>query len=74
MVQQALQGNFSEAQKHHYQLLDFMEWFFAEGSPGGVKSALNTLGICENIVRLPLVPVGEPLYQKIADGIKSMVA
>ncbi len=72
MVQQALQGNFSEAQKHHYQLLDFMEWFFAEGSPGGVKSALHSLGICENVVRLPLVPVSETLHQKIAAAIKSL--
>ncbi|MBK9732913.1 MAG: 4-hydroxy-tetrahydrodipicolinate synthase [Chitinophagaceae bacterium] len=65
MVTEALNGNFAAAQQSHYKLLDFMEWFFAEGSPGGVKAALNILGICENIVRLPLVPVSNTLYQRI---------
>ncbi|MEO6169095.1 MAG: 4-hydroxy-tetrahydrodipicolinate synthase [Chitinophagales bacterium] len=72
MVNEALKGNFGEAKQLHYKLLDFMEWFFAEGSPGGVKSALNTLGICENVVRLPLVPISEGLRQKIETGIKFM--
>ena len=74
MVKEALNGNFTEAKRLHYKLLDFMEWFFAEGSPGGVKAALHYLGICENVVRLPLVPVSETLYQKIAAGIKSISA
>lgn len=72
MVQDALNGNFKAACKRHYQLFDFMEWFFAEGSPGGVKSALHTFKICENIVRLPLVPVSETLHQKIAGAIEKM--
>ena len=70
MVSEALNGNFTEAQKYHYKLLDFMELFFAEGSPGGVKAALNMLNICENILRLPLVPVTDPLYKKIEAGIR----
>ncbi len=69
MVDKALKGNFEEAQKLHYKLLDFMELFFAEGSPAGVKAALNILGMCENILRLPLVPVSDVLYQKIKSGI-----
>lgn len=74
MVKEALKGNFEAAKHLHYKLLDFMEWFFAEGSPGGVKAALNTLRICDNTLRLPLVPVSESLYQKIAAGIKSLNA
>ena len=68
MVDEALKGNFDAAQKLHYKLLDFMELFFAEGSPAGVKAALNILGICENVLRLPLVPVSDGLYKKIKSG------
>ena len=52
-------------------MLDAMELFFAEGSPGGVKAALNILGICENVLRLPLVPVSDGLYEKIKVGMKN---
>lgn len=72
MVTEALNGHFATAQKLHYELLDFMDWFFAEGSPGGVKAALHILQICENTVRLPLVPISDMLYQKIKGAIHSM--
>ena len=72
LVDKALKGNFDEAQKHQFRLLDFMELFFAEGSPGGVKAALNILSIGENVLRLPLVPVSESLFKRIKTGIEGM--
>jgi 4-hydroxy-tetrahydrodipicolinate synthase len=72
MVADALNGQFPEAQKNHFRLLDFMEQFFAEGSPGGVKAALNILTICENVLRLPLVPVSDSLYKKIREGMDAL--
>ena len=72
MVAYALNGHFPEAQKNHFRLLDFMEQFFAEGSPGGVKAALNILTICENVLRLPLVPVSDSLYKKIREGMDAL--
>jgi 4-hydroxy-tetrahydrodipicolinate synthase len=38
---------------------------FAEGNPAGVKEVLAHLDICENYLRLPLVPVSEKLSDKI---------
>lgn len=70
MVNKALEGNFSDAQQYHFKLLDYMEWFFEEGSPGGVKAALNILHICDNIVRLPLAPVSDQLFQRIASAMR----
>ncbi|MBX7110034.1 MAG: 4-hydroxy-tetrahydrodipicolinate synthase [Chitinophagales bacterium] len=70
MVHEALQGNFAAAQQLHLKLLDYMEWFFEEGSPGGVKAALHVLGICEQVLRLPLVPVSDTLYQRIAASVR----
>lgn len=72
MVNAALKGNFSEAQQYHFKLLDYMEWFFEEGSPGGVKAALNILHICDNIVRLPLAPVSDQLFQRIASAMRKI--
>jgi len=74
MVKAALNRNFEEAGKLHLKLLDFMYMFFTEGSPAGVKAALNILGICENILRLPLVPVSEELLSKIKSSMKSSAA
>lgn len=46
----------------------FAEWcdlLFAEGSPAGVKAALNLKGICNDVLRLPLVPVSAELKAKM---------
>jgi len=72
MVSEVLNGNVDSAQKLHFKLLDFMEMFFTEGSPAGVKAALNVLGICENVLRLPLVKVSDSLYGKIKSAIEKM--
>lgn len=66
MVRAARAGQMQEARELHYRLVEVTDMLFAEGNPAGVKAALHHLGICENIVRLPLVPVGEKLYQQIA--------
>jgi len=65
MVRQCLAGNFEAAQKGHSALIEFTRLMFAEGSPAGVKTALKTLGICEDTVRLPLVQVSETAANRI---------
>ncbi len=57
MVNLCLEGRFAEAAPLHFELLELTRLFFAEGSPGGVKSALAQLGLCGDGVRLPLVNV-----------------
>ncbi len=65
MVNFCLKGDFAAAREIHYKLLDITNYFFLEGSPAGVKVALETLSICNNILRLPLTPVSEQLKDKI---------
>lgn len=65
MVQHALHGEMEEARRLHYSLLRRIDLLFAEGNPTGVKYALHLQGLCENILRLPLVPASEGLQQKI---------
>src|SRR5919199_94609 len=55
----ALAGRWDEARALHYRLLPLMEGNFIESSPGPVKAALALLGLIEENLRLPLVPVQE---------------
>ena len=72
MVKLALQGDYAKARELHFCLLEFMESIFAEGSPGGIKAALHSLKLCKNVLRLPLVPVSQNLYDKLAKQIKEL--
>jgi 4-hydroxy-tetrahydrodipicolinate synthase len=69
MVRESLQYQFSTANPLHYKLLDFTELIFKEGSPAGVKFALQHLGICGEKVRLPLWKISAGLE---ADLLKCM--
>jgi 4-hydroxy-tetrahydrodipicolinate synthase len=61
----SLQGNFKEARKYHYKLLELIHYLFADGNPGGVKEVLKGINICTNDVRLPLVPVNKEVKNKL---------
>ncbi len=69
-VRLCLQGDFKGAQAAHYGLIEFTRLMFSEGSPAGVKSALEHLGVCGDTLRLPLVPVSEETAEKIKEQIK----
>ena len=72
MVNLAMAGKYDKARKIHYKLLDGLDLLFVEGNPPGVKCALNHMGICENVFRLPVVPVSEGTNNKIGDFIKTL--
>lgn len=69
MVRQSLKGDFEKARELHYKLNDITDMLFAEGNPGGVKYALEVLGICESHLRLPLYPISEALKAKMRKAI-----
>jgi 4-hydroxy-tetrahydrodipicolinate synthase len=62
-------GDYNEARKTHYLLVDLIYLLFAEGNPGGVKAACHILGLMENELRLPLVPVSKELIVKLENQI-----
>lgn len=72
MVHFALEEKYKEARKIHYQLLDLIGLTFANGNPGGVKSMLNKIGLIENTLRLPLVPVIPETEERIVKAIDIM--
>lgn len=72
MVRQSLKGDFEKARQLHYKLNDITDMLFAEGNPGGVKFALETLGVCESHLRLPLVGISDALKQRMKGAIEAL--
>jgi 4-hydroxy-tetrahydrodipicolinate synthase len=72
MIRLCLKGNYSEAVPAHLSLLEITRLFFAEGNPAGVKSALKTLNICDDVVRLPLVKASAELNKSIAEQLENL--
>lgn len=70
MVNQALKGSNKKALALHNTLLPFTNAIFEEGNPSGVKAALESMGICDNIVRLPLSNVSRALYNRLQSYVK----
>lgn len=57
MVEYALAGSFHFARKLHYKILPLMEANFVESSPAPCKFVMKEMGLLEENLRLPLVPV-----------------
>jgi len=68
MVKHALNSDMEAARKLHYSLLHRINLLFTEGNPCGVKYALHLQGLCENNLRLPLVPASERLQQQFREA------
>ena len=65
MVKLGLAGKFMDAGVLHYKLIDFTNALFADGSPAGIKAALEIKNLCSNYLRLPLVPVNLDVFNLI---------
>jgi len=72
MIRLCLQNKYDEALKLHLKLIEFTDSLFTEGSPAGAKAALSIMGIVDNNLRLPLVPVSENHYKYIQDLIAAL--
>jgi 4-hydroxy-tetrahydrodipicolinate synthase len=65
MVHHGLKNEFVEARLLHYRLLPIIQHLFVEGNPAGIKEVLAHLDLCDNYLRLPLVPVSQPTSEKL---------
>lgn len=63
----------SESQSKFKIVKPLLDYLFLEGNPSGIKSALHKLNLCENILRLPLVPVSDELKIKINNSISTII-
>lgn len=69
MIRLGLDGKAKEAYKLHYRLMDVIGYIFEENNPAGIKGVFETLGLCRDTVRLPLVPASNQLKEKIKNFI-----
>jgi 4-hydroxy-tetrahydrodipicolinate synthase len=72
IVSNALKGNFKSARETQFRFLEMIELLFIEGNPAGVKAMLNTMNLCSNTLRLPLVPVSRTVYSRIQKAIEEV--
>lgn len=66
MVRFAMKGDLKKALPLHYRMLPLMHAIFEEGNPSGIKALLEIEGQITNVLRLPLVKVSKPLYNKLS--------
>ena len=57
MVDHAINGSFHFARRIHYKILPLMEANFVESSPAPCKYVMKEMGLLDENLRLPLVPV-----------------
>jgi 4-hydroxy-tetrahydrodipicolinate synthase len=62
----AFEGNLAKANQEQFKILDINGPMYEESNPVGLKSLLAEIGICSNVVRLPLVAATPTLQRKIA--------
>lgn len=74
MVNFSLEGNIKKAKEIHYKLFDFINAIFEDGSPAGIKAALEYLELCQNNLRLPLVKVNKQTITNIHNTIKEIIS
>jgi 4-hydroxy-tetrahydrodipicolinate synthase len=72
MAEAAERGDFLTARLLHAKLLPLLLVNFVESSPGPVKFALSAMGLCEEVYRLPMVPIKDTSKQKILGVMREL--
>ena len=72
LVELAERGDFAEARALHQRLLPLMQINFIESNPIPVKSAMASLGLLEEVYRLPMVPPRPASKQRIDAVLQSL--
>ncbi len=65
MVRYSIAGDMAKARPLHNKFVEIIDALFADGNPAGAKAALSFRSVAKNELRLPLVPVNDPLQKKI---------
>jgi 4-hydroxy-tetrahydrodipicolinate synthase len=69
LVTNSLKSNYKSAREIQLRYLEMIELLFVDGNPSGVKAMLNIMNLCQNNLRLPLVPVNRTIYTRIQKAI-----
>lgn len=69
LVRNLRHGDLHAALHMHRCFHDIYRLAFAEGNPAGIKCMLAERGEMQNILRLPLIEVSDPLHRQIAQAL-----
>ncbi|MEI7596533.1 MAG: 4-hydroxy-tetrahydrodipicolinate synthase [Bacteroidota bacterium] len=72
MIKAGLKNDIAKARTIHYQLIPVMETLLTMNNPGGIKAVLSIMGLIENYLRLPLVPVSKTHFGKLQEMMGSV--
>lgn len=72
MMRAMKEGRTEEALRLHYAMLHMNQLIFADGNPAGIKCLMSHIGLCENVLRLPLVTVSEKVKLDIVEEWKQL--
>lgn len=72
MVRLSLQGDYDAARHIHHKFTELFKLLFVDGNPAGVKAMLNSMGLIENVLRLPLVPARITTMGEISAIVKEL--
>jgi 4-hydroxy-tetrahydrodipicolinate synthase len=65
MIRLCLRHDFVKAKGVNDKLIEAYELMFAENNPAGVKAFMAKMGLIQNSLRLPLVPLSEALFDRV---------
>ena len=65
MVQHCLHNEFAQAQQLNNRLLHAYDLLFVENNPAGVKAFMYLQGLLQNQLRLPIVPLSQPVFEQV---------
>ena len=74
MMKAQKEGRVDEALRLHYAMLRMNQLIFADGNPAGIKCLMHHIGLCENVLRLPLVTANEKVENDIIEEWRTMKA
>ena len=72
MMRAMMEGHTNEALPLHYAMMRMNQLIFADGNPAGIKCLMSHMGLCKNVLRLPLVPVNEKVEADIIEEWKQL--
>lgn len=72
MMKAQKEGKTDEALRLHYAMLKMNQLIFADGNPAGIKCLMSHIGLCENVLRLPLVTANEKVENDIIEEWKQL--
>ena len=72
MVTAMMNEDVATALPLHYKMLKMNNLIFADGNPAGIKCLMAYQNLCKNVLRLPLVTVGENVKNDLEKECKAM--